>query len=132
MSPGGGPPPPENEIFGDKNPVLSRSPRPFRASAWSGYRAPPHHRCRATGPPGPRDAADRIPGYSQNAPPQAQGWLGSAEFACRRRDAPLEALTGSGADARGALNRLCDACRYTVPANETGLPDTSVPAGAGS
>ena len=27
------------------------------------------------------------------------------------------------------LNRLCDACRYTMPANETGLPGISVPAG---
>jgi amidase len=27
------------------------------------------------------------------------------------------------------LDRLCDACRYTMPANETGLPGISVPAG---
>jgi amidase len=27
------------------------------------------------------------------------------------------------------LDRLCDACRYTMPANETGLPAISVPAG---
>jgi amidase len=27
------------------------------------------------------------------------------------------------------LARLCDACRYTMPANETGLPGISVPAG---
>jgi amidase len=27
------------------------------------------------------------------------------------------------------LERLCDACRYTMPANETGLPGISVPAG---
>ena len=27
------------------------------------------------------------------------------------------------------LERLCDACRYTMPANETGLPAISVPAG---
>ncbi|MBV9858697.1 MAG: amidase [Alphaproteobacteria bacterium] len=27
------------------------------------------------------------------------------------------------------LNRLCDACRYTMPANETGLPAISLPAG---
>lgn len=26
-------------------------------------------------------------------------------------------------------DRLCDACRYTMPANETGLPGISVPAG---
>jgi amidase len=30
------------------------------------------------------------------------------------------------------LNRLCDACRYTMPANETGLPGISVPAGLDS
>jgi amidase len=27
------------------------------------------------------------------------------------------------------LDRLCDACRYTMPANETGLPGISLPAG---
>jgi amidase len=27
------------------------------------------------------------------------------------------------------LSRLCDACRYTMPANETGLPGISLPAG---
>jgi amidase len=27
------------------------------------------------------------------------------------------------------LDRLCDACRYTMPANETGLPAISIPAG---
>ena len=27
------------------------------------------------------------------------------------------------------LEQLCDACRYTMPANETGLPAISVPAG---
>ena len=27
------------------------------------------------------------------------------------------------------LERLCDACRYTMPANETGLPGVSLPAG---
>jgi len=27
------------------------------------------------------------------------------------------------------LDRLCDACRYTMPANETGLPGISIPAG---
>jgi amidase len=30
------------------------------------------------------------------------------------------------------LDRLCDACRYTMPANETGLPGISVPAGLDS
>jgi len=28
------------------------------------------------------------------------------------------------------LGRLCDACRHTMPASETSLPDISVPAGA--
>jgi len=28
------------------------------------------------------------------------------------------------------LDRLCDACRYTMPANETGLPGISMPAGS--
>ena len=30
------------------------------------------------------------------------------------------------------LDRLCDACRYTMPANETGLPGISVPTGLDS
>jgi amidase len=30
------------------------------------------------------------------------------------------------------LDRVCDACRYTMPANETGLPGISVPAGLDS
>jgi amidase len=30
------------------------------------------------------------------------------------------------------IDRLCEACRYTMPANETGLPGTSVPAGLDS
>ena len=30
------------------------------------------------------------------------------------------------------LDRLCNACRYTMPANETGLPAISVPAGLDS
>ena len=30
------------------------------------------------------------------------------------------------------LDRLCTACRYTMPANETGLPAISIPAGLDS
>ena len=30
------------------------------------------------------------------------------------------------------LDRLCNACRYTMPANETGLPAISIPAGLDS
>jgi amidase len=57
-------------------------------------------------------------------------WRLPTQCVCHRPNGPYSLLADEELDIW--INRLVDAARYTIPANETGLPAISIPAGLDS